>query len=66
MWKYYELSYEKLRCMAKGGNQPNLNGNMIKDFLVLLPPMELQNEFVNFVKQVDKSKYDDIRVEYKC
>lgn len=56
MWKYYELSYEKLRCMAKGGNQPNLNGNMIKDFLVLLPPMELQNEFVNFVKQVDKSK----------
>ena len=57
MWKYYELSYEKLRCMAKGGNQPNLNGNMIKDFLVLLPPMELQNEFVNFVKQVDKSKF---------
>ena len=56
MWKYYELSYEKLRNMAKGGNQPNLNGNMIKEFLVLLPPIELQNKFVDFVQQVDKSK----------
>ena len=57
MWKYYELSYEKLRNMAKGGNQPNLNGNMIKEFLVLLPPIELQNKFVDFVQQVDKSKF---------
>ena len=56
MWKYYELSYEKLRNMAKGGNQPNLNGNMIMEFLVLLPPIELQNKFVDFVQQVDKSK----------
>ena len=56
MWKYYELSYEKLRRMAKGGNQPNLNGNMIKDFLVLSPPIELQNQFAAFVIEVDKSK----------
>ncbi len=42
--------------MAKGGNQPNLNGNMIKNFPVLVPPIKQQEEYVQFVKQVDKSK----------
>lgn len=56
IWKYFELSYDKLRNMAKGGNQPNLNGNMIKNFPVLVPPIKQQEEYVQFVKQVDKSK----------
>lgn len=58
LWKYLALSYYKLRDMAKGGNQPNLNINMIKSFLVLVPPNDLQNKFVEFVQQVDKSKFD--------
>ena len=33
---------------------------------IILPPIYKQKEFESFVKQVDKSKYDDIRVEYKC
>ncbi|MEI3285628.1 MAG: restriction endonuclease subunit S [Clostridium sp.] len=56
MWKYFELSYDKLRSLAQGAGQPNLNGNMIKNFQVLVPPIELQKEFVSFVEQVDKSK----------
>ena len=56
MWKYFELSYDKLRRLAQGAGQPNLNGNMIKNFQVLVPPIELQKEFVSFVEQVDKSK----------
>ena len=56
MWKYFELSYDKLRSLAQGAGQPNLNGNMIKNFKVLVPPIELQNEYVAFVEQVDKSK----------
>lgn len=56
IWKYFELSYDKLRNMAKGGNQPNLNGNMIKNFPVLVPPVKRQEEYVQFVNQVDKSK----------
>lgn len=56
LWKYFQLSYDKLRNMAKGGNQPNLNGNIIKNFPVLLPPLNEQEEYVKFVKQVDKSK----------
>ena len=56
LWNYLILSYDKLRDMAKGGNQPNLNGNIIKNFNVLVPPIELQNQFADFVEQVDKSK----------
>lgn len=58
LWKYFELSYDKLRELAKGGNQPNLNCTMIKDFNILVPPIELQNQFANFVQQVDKSRFD--------
>ena len=29
---------------------------MIKNFQVLVPPIELQNEYVSFVNQIDKSK----------
>ncbi len=56
LWQYMMMSYEKLRNLAKGGNQPNLNGAMIKDFPVLMPPIELQNQFSVFVEQTEKSK----------
>ncbi|MBQ9304501.1 restriction endonuclease subunit S [Butyrivibrio sp.] len=56
LWQYMIMSYDRLRNLAQGGNQPNLNGNMIKNFTVLVPPVELQGQFVRFVEQVDKSK----------
>ena len=56
LWKYFILSYDNLRDMAKGGNQPNLNGNIIKNYPVLFPPIERQNQFADFVEQTDKSK----------
>ena len=57
LWQYFVLSYENLRDMAKGGNQPNLNGNMIKNYSVICPPRELQEQFAAFVEQTDKSKF---------
>ena len=57
LWKYLILSYDKLRNMAKGGNQPNLNIGIIKKFPILVPPIELQEQFADFVRQVDKSKF---------
>lgn len=56
LWQYFVLSYDNLRDMAKGGNQPNLNGNIIKNYPVLYPPIELQNQFAAFVEQTDKAK----------
>lgn len=40
----------------KGIGVPNLHLGEIKKTRIILPPMELQNEFVDFVQQVDKSK----------
>ena len=58
LWYYMILSYDKLRGMAKGGNQPNLNIGIIKRFQVLVPPIELQSQFADFVNQVNKSKVE--------
>ena len=40
----------------KGIGVPNLHLGEIKKTKIILPPMELQGEFVAFVEQVDKSK----------
>jgi type I restriction enzyme S subunit len=39
------MSYEKLRSMARGGNQANLNLGLIGNFEVLLPDIDLQEIF---------------------
>jgi len=56
LWQYFIFSYDKLRNMAKGGNQPNLNSEIVKSFPVLCPPMPLQHEFATFFEQLDRQK----------
>ena len=41
----------------KGSGQPCLNLTTIKGLKVVLPPIELQNQFADFVNQVDKLKF---------
>lgn len=48
---------EQLKCMAKGAvNQANINAQELQSIKIYLPPTGLQNEFADFVKQIDKSK----------
>ena len=56
IWHQLMLRYSELRELGRGGNQPNLNGQLIKNFELILPPLSLQNEFADFVTQVDKSQ----------
>lgn len=56
LWQYMIFSYDILRNMAKGGNQPNLNLGIIKQFPVIKPPLNMQNAFSNFMKQTSQSK----------
>ena len=42
----------------KGIGVPNLHLGEIKKTKIFLPPMELQKEFTQFVRQVDKSRFD--------
>ncbi len=54
LWRYLVLSYDKIRALAQGAGQPNLNGKMIRSFTLPLPPLTLQREFAAFVEKSDK------------
>ena len=42
--------YDDLRSLASGTNQPNLNAEKIKNYMLPLPPKETQEEIVSYVK----------------
>lgn len=61
--KYYLsqlLKFEKIKKrltgISRGVRQANISNKDILGLVVPLPPMELQNQFSDFVHQVDKSK----------
>lgn len=68
---YFLLSqYEKLRAMAVGGNQPNLNLGIIKSWAMPLPSIEEQNEVVrllqNYFKIADRVEKKLNDIEKSC
>ena len=52
------MSYVKKQAdrRVKGIGVPDLHLNQIREFDIILPPMEVQNEFVTFLGQTDKLK----------
>jgi type I restriction enzyme, S subunit len=51
-----QLSYDRLRELGRGGNQPNLNLGLLGDFYVLLPPLALQQEFADRIGAIEALK----------
>lgn len=47
LWTYLQLSYEPLRELGRGGNQPNLNLDLVRSFPLPLPPISAQQTFSN-------------------
>ena len=45
------------RITAPDGTQPNLNTGIMKSFRQIVPPLELQNQYIDFVEVIDKSKF---------
>ncbi len=56
LWSLLMLSYERLRELGRGGNQPNLNLNIVKSFDVLLPPLDLQDKFAQLFTKLNSQK----------
>ena len=52
---------EHFRAIAPAGTQPNLNTTIMKAYKQVIPPIELQRDFIRFAEQVDKSKVVDIK-----
>lgn len=47
LWIYLMNEYERLRELASGNSQPNLNAGMILDYKIQVPPIELQQNIIN-------------------
>ena len=48
----------KIQALAGGsaGSMPNISKSRLENLIILVPPIELQNEFAAFIEQLDKSK----------
>lgn len=60
LWKLinHELYRECIKSIANGSakSMSNISKERLKKLCLPLPPLELQNQFADFVKQIDKSK----------
>ena len=60
-----QFIYDQIVNHAKKAvNQASINQKDVLDFNIYQPPVDLQNQFADFVQQVDKSKYDDMYIKY--
>ena len=50
-------THDYIMSFASQVAQASINMQKIRDFDYYFPPIELQNQFANFVTQVDKSKF---------
>lgn len=58
LMEYLTLEYNELRSASNGGEgRGGLNLKIIGDFPINVPPINLQNEYAEFIKQIDKSKF---------
>jgi type I restriction enzyme S subunit len=64
LWIYLMGEYNRLRDLASGNNQPNLNAQMIKDYKVIIPPIAIQKEIIKRYSGL-KLKVKSIEVEYE-
>lgn len=64
LWIYLMGEYNRLRELASGNNQPNLNAQMIKDYKVVIPPLEIQKEIIKKYSSL-KLKVKSIEVEFE-
>lgn len=55
-WMENEYFMRQVYDNVAGASQINLNTGWLKNFRILIPPIDLQNQFTTFVTQVDKSK----------
>ena len=63
IWLYYLFDIMKPKFLneRQGVRQKNLSLSKIKGFMVPYSETELQNQFADFVKQIDKSKFVELK-----
>lgn len=67
LWVYLQGEYHRLRELASGNNQPNLNAQMIKEYRVVVPPISEQKAIVDgFFKRKAEIKDLNKQAEELC
>ena len=56
LFSLLKLSYLNLRKLSRGGNQPNLNLDIIKNYLVPAPQLHFQQKFASISENIEKYK----------
>jgi restriction endonuclease S subunit len=56
--KALNMCTDYFRKTAPDGTQPNLNTGIMKNYLQIVPPIEIQKEFVLFCEHIDKLKVE--------
>ena len=56
-----EYTYRVVKPLTRRAAQPHLNSEQVQSFPIIQVPIKLQNEFADFVEQVDKSKLIKVR-----
>lgn len=55
--QYIVFDRERIYSNASGSAQKNWLLSQMRSYKIMIPPIELQNKFTDFVKQVDKLKF---------
>jgi len=50
------IKYEDIRAMAQGGNQANLNLKLVGSIPIIIPSLDLQNQFAEKIESIEKQK----------
>ena len=67
LWIYLQSQTNNLKKMAYGGAQPNINASIISNYLIPIPPINLQNSIVAHINiqkeriKLLKRQADDLR-----
>ena len=59
---YYELRASNVQsqftALANGTTVENLNTDLVKSVSIIIPPIELQNQFADYAQSCDKLKFE--------
>lgn len=55
---FTNFAHGRQQIVSHGAAQQHFNVGSYEKITISLPPIELQNKFVEYVKQVDKSKFN--------
>lgn len=56
LYLYLKLNYQYIRSLSRGGNQENLNLSLVKSITIIIPPLNLQNQFAKRIEAIEKQK----------